>query len=955
MYCKLKYLMCTFILLGNFVLMNESKACCTGGADIILSNTTISQAVSNNILAPGVTNQPGLCIFISGSLIIDQNYLFSGIEFRLDEDAMIIVQPGRSLSLWLSNLEGCTYLWREIRVRENAHLSLRACKISDAFYGINALTSANINVISTTFDNNYVGIYTNAELLGTHRIEGCFFLNTDGNLKDEGLNDPPPTDYSQYGIWTDGVFLFNLGYPNFNDYLEVTPVNVFDGIHTGVYAQNTRISVNGCQFKNLKTGILFEDGSILIQTGLGAVPPSPPPGAVVTPSFLNVQTCIDGRQINQLVNIEHNLMTSETPFSYLKYGIKLDELGIVSNVNISKNNIIEPSVSPIMIQDSDAFGNLIIENNYIQQEVNSSAGIAFGIQVDVDQPFTLPTNSFIQNNEIRLYTNITNFDLDDNIAISITNNGPNVVNNDIAFLGPSDGVLENDGIGIQVHGSGTFAAPIIACNHIESEFVGSADNTGIRVLSVSFSLVNCNSVEDTRYGITFSGVCSNTEFSANSFKNHDIGFLLDQSIMGFGNQAHRGNIWSGTYNSNGARYEGDLFNLPLYQFEIDFNDFMLNPELMPPSLFPAIGWFGFANGTTQTCQNVCNTGIQWLITPSDEAIAIGTLEPSIYKEEQKWLAAKRLYRKIEDHNLLGLNTKVDSFYNSNISTNIGGFVSIQKSIESALQPVSSIQNQMQTNRQQIVFLMDTISMIDKNLVTSTGQDSLNMISEKLVFMNKINGLAFEQDSLQLIVINDRKNALDLIIPANASVSALTTQENNIKTYNSIRLNYLYKEDYNLSVSQLNEIYTIANQCPFSGGDIVYAARAVYNSLIDSTLQFDDTALCTQQSNFTSSNSSSVLNEEKFIVDDQSKFDGNIIVYPNPADQSANLIISQSQFNTGEMILFDMYGKLILNIHLSDGQQKYTFDTSFLPNGVYLYKVFLNGHEEFSDKISIIRN
>ena len=921
---------------------SESNACCTGTPDITLSSTTISQAVFDNTLDPGsTTSGTGLCIFITGTLVVDQDYLFSGIEFRLDKGASIIIVPGISLRILSSNLEGCTYLWREIEVGEGATLTLRNCTISDAYYAVNAHFNSRIFILGVTFDNNYVGIFSDATQINRHRIVGCFFLNTDGDLKDEGLNDPPPVDYSHYGIQVLNLSFINIGYIAYNDYSQISPVNVFDGIHTGISAKSANISVHGCQFKNLSRGIIFTEESTLNQSGLGAPPPNGT--GSTTASFQSVYQPILGFSVGSFANIEHNLIRNSSNF-----GIRLEQFGPESQINISRNNIVDFHYKAIYIYDSNLFGQLLIENNYIE-DVEGSSVLFGGIEVSTEWPFI--SASFIRNNEIRI-----GWDGQPGqsgvFAVDISNNGPHVLANNIALLSSYfPGSTPNGGI--YIHGTGSAAAPFIECNHIEGESMAS-ENLFIGIIAnhISSSAYDCNEMEYIRFGARFSGVCSNTAFAGNSFEDHYLGLHLTQSIMGFGPQFHRGNTWSGSY-TFGAKYDGNPDDITNYRFFVNPSG---GSDLLPPNPVPATGWFVTQSGNTFTCPAECPTGIEWQLTSEDEEIAIGKLEPSIYKEEQEWLAAKRLYRKVEDHNLLGVNTKVDSFYNSNSTTNIGRFVCIEKAFESALKPDSLLLGQLNLNRDTIIYLMDTIAMIEKNLTTATGQDSIDMILEILEYTGQINDLAAQQDSLCVIVENNKIDSLDLVDSINTAVSDSTTQENNIKTYNDIRINYLYKGDYDLSSSQIEDIYDIANQCPYSGGDVVYAARKAYMYLTDSLHYFDDDSLCTQQTYSYSQNSTSSFDtEQQQLVTSQAEPESKmkIEVYPNPTSGLVYLAISQSQFENGNMVLIDVLGNQIINIPLSGGQQKYTIDASFLPVGMYLYKIWIDGKEVVAGKLSII--
>ncbi len=910
------------LLLSILILTNKTNACCPIGQIISVTNVSLSTAIDAWDLDPNATE--GVCFFISGTLTVDVDYTLTNVEIRLNEDAIISVEPGIEFVINSSNLEGCNnYLWKEITVKGNASLRIRSSKISEAVKAINPLDNASFLLIGVIFDNNRWGIYSTAQVLGKHQINGCTFKKSGGN----------PNVGSATGIQLIDLSYFNIGYPAYNNYGPAEPVNKFENLKYGIFLIDSHISVHGCQFSNIQQGISYFANCSVIQTGLGAPPPFTPQFSNITPTFQNVEWCFYSAS-EDFIRSEYNLIKDA------EVGYFNDSASPITQIEITKNSILDSRWSGITIDGSP--GNVLIENNYIQTENNQDNLPSHGIYFRLQNPPISP--SFIQNNEIRSFSDSGN-------GILINGYGPNVKDNNIGMLNTAPSPFPNSVAGIGISPAGFVSTSVIECNHIEAESINK-DINGIYCNSSSSILFSCNEVENIKNGAAFKGVCTDTDFRGNSFLNHDIGLLLEESIMGFGIQEHKGNTWFGSYASNGARYEGDIDNLSSYEFDVYP---FINSELMPPNPFPALGWFVPGFGNTYECPNTCDTGIDWFLSPTDEEIATGNLEPSIYKEEQKWLAARRLYRKVEDNNFIGLNTKIDSFYNANVNTSIGHFVSIEKAIEAAMKPDSNIQSQMTINRNQTIFLMDSLAMIEKALTTATGQDSLDLINTSLNLMSQVHNLVPQQDSLRSIVETTRNTDLDLIIPLNAAVFTSTTQENNIKTYNDIRLNHLLRGDKNLSSAQITSIYHIANQCPFSGGEMVYAARETYMSVLDTFIYFDDATLCTQQSNFSSPNSSSVLNTGRNSGQNQSGFEGQIAMYPNPADQSANLLVSQNQFESGIMALFDIYGKKIIDISLSNGQQKYTFDTSFLPDGIYLYKVWIDGKEVVVDKLSIISN
>jgi len=81
----------------------------------------------------------------------------------------------------------------------------------------------------------------------------------------------------------------------------------------------------------------------------------------------------------------------------------------------------------------------------------------------------------------------------------------------------------------------------------------------------------------------------------------------------------------------------------------------------------------------------------------------------------------------------------------------------------------------------------------------------------------------------------------------------------------------------------------------------------------------------------------------------------IKLYPNPNNGSMNLLYSMDKSSKGEFLLFDIAGSLIKKYPLMVGENnQLTISETQLNNGVYLYKVMIDGGLKYSNKIIIIR-
>ena len=936
---KIKIIILMQILAFNFTLLNEVNACCEGNNIITLTNISISEAVANEVLSPNTTNQEGTCIFVSGSLTIDQDYEFTNIEFRLDQGATIIVKPDVLLAINSSNLEGCTYLWNEIKIEEDGILDITNSSISDGNQAINPDINASLYLTGVTFDNNVFSVTILVPQLKDHHIQGCSFIRTAEFLK--GIDATSTNSNTSFGIFIAGTSSVNIGYPAMNNSMPIDPVNIFDNLFVGILGDDTNLSVHGCQFKNISDcGIVVSNDGHLIQSGLGVAPPSNSSDIEplnTTPSFENVHLAIEA--VDQTyIKSDNNLMVD----CFHGYDMQVKPL---NHFTITENNIINSFSSAISVESYTSAGLVKIEDNYISSSDNQNFERSHGIFYRLpERPFVTKT---IKNNEIRIFDQ-------DASAILVANHGPSVFNNQIKMGGIGVYTIPT---GIDIVGVSSGSTTTIYNNTIRGiyKFIDS-NIMGIRSRSASKLNVHCNTMDNLSIGTRFEGVCTDTDFRGNSFHNHRIGLHLYISILGFGAQEHTGNTWTGEYVNYGALYGGDMNNLSEYQFKTNP---LSNPTLWPPNHYPSNGWFLIAPGDTYTCPDGSTNegggtiGIE-LVTPTDIAVAEDNLSSMIFNDEQGWLAEKRLFRKIQDQNLLGINAKIDGFYDKNINTNIAELVNIEKAIEFALTPNEIDNEKLDNIRNQITDLMNSISNITKELANLSGAEQAPLIQKRKAYGHKIHELNVEKKILIASLENHRNNLLDQVIPLNDQISPENIQEKNYKDLNDINLNYLFKENTNLSEFQINTIYNIANQCPYKGGEAVYKARLIYNTLIDTHIYFDDDSLCGLREHEFNDGKSTSVTEEPLSKDlSNTTFTAN--VFPNPANEFVNLIIPQSSFETGEILIFDVLGKKVFDFTLSPSKQKYTFDTSHFDDGVYFYQIWIDGQSIASDKLNIFRN
>nr|MBK9651076.1 T9SS type A sorting domain-containing protein [Bacteroidota bacterium] len=115
------------------------------------------------------------------------------------------------------------------------------------------------------------------------------------------------------------------------------------------------------------------------------------------------------------------------------------------------------------------------------------------------------------------------------------------------------------------------------------------------------------------------------------------------------------------------------------------------------------------------------------------------------------------------------------------------------------------------------------------------------------------------------------------------------------------------------------VYSIAQQCPYSGGNAVYIARN-YIALMGDTVIYDDASICLQQGIFRQG----TINELPI----------EVYLKPNPADEYVEIFISNNNGINCSIKILDVLGKLHLNKLIDCKQKVIRIDTKQLSAGVY---------------------
>ena len=134
----------------------------------------------------------------------------------------------------------------------------------------------------------------------------------------------------------------------------------------------------------------------------------------------------------------------------------------------------------------------------------------------------------------------------------------------------------------------------------------------------------------------------------------------------------------------------------------------------------------------------------------------------------------------------------------------------------------------------------------------------------------------------------------------------------------------------LTASEQTTLESMAQQCPLSGGKAVFDARALL--YVVTGQQGNYTNACAPQQALIQAPGTTVKRNEQ------------IQLYPNPARQEVMVQWESPLENTGQLLLFDTYGRLLQRSPLQAGTSSYRLPLQAVEAGLYVLRLRMDGEE-----------
>ena len=326
----------------------------------------------------------------------------------------------------------------------------------------------------------------------------------------------------------------------------------------------------------------------------------------------------------------------------------------------------------------------------------------------------------------------------------------------------------------------------------------------------------------------------------------------------------------------------------------------------------------------------------------DSAIALNQINFNNFTEEQRWSTRRYLYNKLNsDDSTLNSNQLMSAFYDSVSTQSAGMFQDFEIMNHSAASLPLTIKILFDSISIQITSTHKSISKLDSLLYSHPG------VADSLSYRVQLDSLQAQLFTLKSSLYGLLSNAFQL---SSNAVSNLCVQnfelpdtsifQSNEKLINGIYLQTFAIGNNSLSQNEKAQVFSVASQCPLSGGRSVYLARCILSTFSDTS--FNDKDLCLQAGILKNSGIEPIDNTELPIFS----------VYPNPV--SDVVTISWDIPLEGE-VTFELINAVgvVSDTRLAQlKKDSYEFNVKNTPPGLYVLRIKIAGQSIPNHKLII---
>ena len=174
------------------------------------------------------------------------------------------------------------------------------------------------------------------------------------------------------------------------------------------------------------------------------------------------------------------------------------------------------------------------------------------------------------------------------------------------------------------------------------------------------------------------------------------------------------------------------------------------------------------------------------------------------------------------------------------------------------------------------------------------------------------------------------------IALNNSIVSTQCADSYHQIVNGIFFNTWGIGNFLISPSDSTTLYNIAIQDPMACGTAIYDARVMLG------IDVNDFSTAGHMMEVMPTTANTVVADKVGVL------------YPNPAENSCTYEATLTEAQTGIIMMYDLNGKLISSYKLNNGYNKIDIDLADYSNGIYLYKIFINGQQADYKKLVIAK-
>ena len=858
------------------------------------------------------------CIAIAGNFIIDEPLTFDLAEVFMQPGASIEIEEStvpsvtNKLTILESTLKGCgTEMWQGIVVNGNTVLtSGESSRIEDALYAVTARENATVDITSTTFDRNRVGIFSENPFTLTPLYDVVFDCSG-------FLSSPLGGLRSEAGIMVSNGGLLSIG-------VNGQGAVVFHNLSNGILANNNSLMVQNATFIDLDPkGDTYQFNGFGIRADNAPLSPhtlqQTGGGMAGDPSFVNCRTGI--KAIGTSVDISGNIMEN------VRIGVSTEFCPI--DTDIYDNDIVARAVGIEVSQSNPNATRKVHDNQVTMTGINGN-----GIEINESLIDIAGATGLVEDNTIDLngfgpgsglVATGTGIEL-----VSVA--GMNVSGNTIS-IGPA----VNNATGISVDGC---MGGIMEQNEVYGATIN--QNRGIWAFSSPEILWDCNKAQELNTGFQVDMPSLSLDgYRGNRMDNAQTGLLLRPGAR-ISEQDQTGNQWSNS-GANGtlAVHEGDFDDIQTSLIFAEEPPIGLSSVFWPEQIQSASNWFFnemAQNGEPYIClQEVPPVRLKSF---AEDNIANfgGALD-----EPVEWLSAAYLYRRVNEH--LGLLNEpgYTSFYNQNTGSTVGQFIAMENSTESIFEIGAADLSTLNGNNSMLGTKVAGIRSMETQIATASENDLAGLMAARAALYGDVANIGTASTNVWDQVQSQRSADAVQVISQNTGIATAYGFEANEKAVNDILLQTVAMGDIAYSGAQSATLENIAKQCPLQGGNAVFRARALLAGTVDSVF-YDNAALCGSPSQLAKPPIAGAVTQSSFGL------------FPNPAKGQFTVQWDGNQYaGIGvDIVLYDLFGHRVLHRSASPKAGRATLSTGHLASGVYMCKVFAGKENALTENLVLIK-